>query len=195
MNHKVIFIIFLIVALIQLAVPAKMIFDSENVIAKGSTFKFQLDPIDPNDPFRGKYMTLRFKEREFKVDSCRQFGYADAFIEIYAGTNGLAKIKHVSFDKPSSDKTFLKAEVICEQHNQFDKEHPNLQQSHSKYVITYPFKKFFMNELGIQETEKKLQVILSDTTRIAYGEVSIQNGQSRLTSIKVDGTDISQLIN
>lgn len=194
MNHKVIFVIFLFVALIQLSVPAKMIFDSENVISKGTPYKFQLNPVDPNDPFRGKYMTLNFRENEFKIDSCSQFGYADAFIEIYTGLDGLAKIKAVSFDKPSSDKTFLKAQVYCDQYRHFENEKIDSQKSYSKYVITYPFKKYFMNELGIQETEKKLQTILRDTTRIAYGEVSIQNGQSRLTGIKVDGTDISQLI-
>lgn len=194
MNRKIIFIIFLFVALIQLAVPAKMIFDSENVITKGETFKFQLNPVDPNDPFRGKYMTLNFKENEFKIDSCSQIGYADAFIEIYTGPNGLAKIKNVSFDKPSSEKNFLKAQVYCDHYKHFQNQKHEPEKSYSKYVITYPFKRFFMNELGIQETEKKLRTILRDTTQIAYGEVSIQNGQSRLTAIKIDGTDISQLI-
>ena len=194
MNHKIILIIFLFVALIQLAVPAKMIFDSENVITKGKTYKFQLDPVDPNDPFRGKYMTLRFTENEFKVDSCTQSDYTDAYIEIQSGSNGFAKIKNISFDKPSSEKDFFKAQVYCEYYPHFDNQKLDPQKLENKYVVTYPFTKYFMNELGIAATEKKLQELLRDSTIIAYGEVSIKNGQSRLTAIKIDGNKIEDLI-
>lgn len=194
MNRKIIFIIFLIVALIQLAVPAKMIFDSENVIKKGETFKFQLDPIDPHDPFRGKYMTLRFTENEFTIDSCIQTGYVDAYIEIQSANNGYAKIKNISFDKPSSEKDFFKAKVYCEYYPHFENQKIDAQKSENKYVVTYPFTKYFMNELGIAAVEKKLLQLLRDSSAIAYGEVSIKNGQSRLTAIKVNGKKIEDMI-
>jgi len=194
MNKNVVLIIFLLVALVQLAVPAKMIFDSENVITKGKIFKFQLDPVDPNDPFRGKYMTLRFKENEFKVDSCLQIGYADAFIEVFSDDNGLAKIKNISFDKPSSGESFLKAKVYCEQYQQFDNQKARPAKSYSKYVVTYPFEKYYMNELDIKYTEKKLQQMLRDTSHVVYGEVSIKKGQSRLTAIKINGKAIEELL-
>ncbi|MBA4241981.1 MAG: GDYXXLXY protein, partial [Sphingobacteriaceae bacterium] len=50
-NKKLLLVTFCVVALIQLYVPAKMIFDSEDILTTGKEFKFKTEPIDPNDPF------------------------------------------------------------------------------------------------------------------------------------------------
>ena len=85
--------------LAQLFVPAKMIVDSERVIQKGKVYKFKLRPIDPNDPFRGKYMTLAFEEDNFKTDTCENAGWKPAFIYIDDSNSGYAKIKTISTSK------------------------------------------------------------------------------------------------
>ena len=59
---------FIAVALIQLLVPAKMIWDQEEVMRDGKVFRFKTEPIDPNDPFRGKYITLSFQEENTNID-------------------------------------------------------------------------------------------------------------------------------
>ena len=56
-----IFLIFLAVVLVQLVVPAKMIFDKEVILKTGTIYKFKTQPIDPSDPFRGKYVTLNYE--------------------------------------------------------------------------------------------------------------------------------------
>lgn len=66
-NKNIIIILFLIVAVAQLFVPLQMIYNQEDIINTGKIVKFQCEPIDPNDPFRGKYITLNFKESEIKV--------------------------------------------------------------------------------------------------------------------------------
>ncbi|MEO1626614.1 MAG: GDYXXLXY domain-containing protein, partial [Bacteroidota bacterium] len=52
---------FALVVLFQLAVPAKMIWDQEYVLAEGQSFRFKTRAYDPNDPFRGKYIRLAFE--------------------------------------------------------------------------------------------------------------------------------------
>ncbi len=45
----------------QISIPVKVIWDAEYVIDNGEEYKFRTEPIDPSDPFRGKYITLSFK--------------------------------------------------------------------------------------------------------------------------------------
>ncbi|MCG8571283.1 MAG: GDYXXLXY domain-containing protein, partial [Spirochaetes bacterium] len=56
---KVKIIAFIILAIIQLAVPVNMIIQSEKALTLGDEFKIKVIPIDPYDIFRGRYLTLR----------------------------------------------------------------------------------------------------------------------------------------
>jgi uncharacterized membrane-anchored protein len=58
-----------LVVIAQLYVPLQMMFNQEDIMKTGTEFKFQTAPIDPYDPFRGKYITLFFKEREITVQN------------------------------------------------------------------------------------------------------------------------------
>ena len=55
-------ILFLLLVLLQLYVPASVVFNQERVLFSGTSYKMQLAPIDPNDPFRGKYIILSYRE-------------------------------------------------------------------------------------------------------------------------------------
>ena len=72
-NKNIIIILFLLVALAQLFVPAQMIYNQEDILDTGKLVKFQCEPIDPNDPFRGKYITLNFKENRIKVKNFKNW--------------------------------------------------------------------------------------------------------------------------
>src|SRR5438067_7585866 len=64
---KVILIVFVVVAVAQLVVPVKMILGKETIISTGKEYKFRTAPVDPYDPFRGKYITLNFDANHFEV--------------------------------------------------------------------------------------------------------------------------------
>lgn len=194
MNRKMLLILFSLVIFIQLAVLVKMIWDSERVIKTGTAYQFELQPIDPNDPFRGKFMTLNFEQSEFKTDTCDvNFGYRDAFVVIKKGSDGFAKIKAVDFTKPIQDQAYIKAKVYCNAIYSpiINNSKPAI--SHYAYVIQYPFERYFMNENTIQIAEDKVRVAIRDTTKRVYGEVRIKDNQARLTSVQIDGVPIGEL--
>ena len=56
-----IFIIFIVVGLVQLFVPANMILNEETILKSGTVYKFKTRPVDPNDPFKGKYINLNYQ--------------------------------------------------------------------------------------------------------------------------------------
>jgi hypothetical protein len=53
-------ILFLMVALVQLALPAMRIHLYEKTLHEGTAYKFRTAPVDPYDAFRGRYVALRF---------------------------------------------------------------------------------------------------------------------------------------
>ena len=61
--------VFVLVALMQLFVPANMIWSREKVLNEGKIYKFKTAPIDPNDPFRGKYISLNFEQNAIEVNN------------------------------------------------------------------------------------------------------------------------------
>ena len=57
--------LFVVLALAQLYFPASMIWEQQKTIKGGKAFRFETAPVDPNDPFRGKYITLEFTAEDF----------------------------------------------------------------------------------------------------------------------------------
>lgn len=68
-----IFLIFVLVAALQLFIPAQMILKQETILKKGTAYKFKAQPVDPSDPFKGKYINLNYEIDSFKTnDSIRK---------------------------------------------------------------------------------------------------------------------------
>lgn len=45
--------------ILQLAVPGYFVFRHYNTLYTGESYKFEVAPYDPYDPFRGRYVALR----------------------------------------------------------------------------------------------------------------------------------------
>lgn len=52
--------IFIVVCLVQWAIPGLMIHKREQTLRKGEVFLFKTAPVDPYDAFRGRYVALGF---------------------------------------------------------------------------------------------------------------------------------------
>ena len=50
------FIIFIVVAIAQLFIPTQMILNQETILKTGKPYRFKTQPVDPSDPFKGKYI-------------------------------------------------------------------------------------------------------------------------------------------
>ena len=51
----------IIAAIVQLFVPTYMIWDRFDVLTTGQEVKIKVNPIDPYDAFRGRYVALRYR--------------------------------------------------------------------------------------------------------------------------------------
>ena len=112
MNRKIILPAFVIMSLVQLYIPAKMIFDAEYVLEDGKEFLFRTAPIDPTDPFRGKYIVLTFEEASAQVDPKEEwFQGAPLFVNLTTDEEGFAKIQSVAKEEPVDTEDYIKATI------------------------------------------------------------------------------------
>ena len=181
-TKSLIFAGFVVVAIVQLAVPAKMMFDQETILQKGTAYKFKVAPIDPTNPFRGKYISLYFDENRVKVISDTLWAYNESiFVELTVDENGFAKIKNVSKTMPASGDFFkAKAQYYYRQD--------------STLMIDYPFKEYYMEESKAPEAERQYNGTARDTTQTAYALVKVFRGDVALADVLINGQSIKDLV-
>lgn len=183
-NKKLLLITFCVVALIQLYVPTKMIFDSEDVLTTGKEFKFKTEPIDPNDPFRGKYITLRFEENHMEqLTDTNWVTNQDVYVELIRDVDGYAKIKTISKTEPSNTEDYVKSKVNY--YSQFNER---------VVYIDYPFERYYMEETKAPDAEIAYRESARDTSQNTYALVNIKKGQAVLKDVFINETSIKTIV-
>ncbi len=183
LSKKIIIIGFILIACVQLYVPAKMIYDQEDVLKSGNEYKFKAAPIDPNDPFRGKYITLRFEANSFSVQNINEWIQGEeVYVQIQADSTGYARIRSVLKEKPKNDPDYVKASIGY------------VDEVNLKLLINYPFDRFYMEESKAQPAEDMYRKSIIDSTQIAYALVHVKNGEAVIRDVMIDGISISDLL-
>jgi len=172
---------FIIVAIIQLAIPIKMIVGKENILSTGIEYKFHTAPVDPNDPFRGKYITLSFDANNFDVSN-DNFWHQDEDVYVLLGKDekGFAKIIDIAKQPPLDNKSdYVKAKIRYAYEN--------------KVTIDYTFNKFFMEESKAPNAESVYRQSARDTSQTAYALVCVKEGDAVLKDVIINGVSISAI--
>ncbi|MEM8938233.1 MAG: GDYXXLXY domain-containing protein [Bacteroidota bacterium] len=184
---KPIFSLFILMVLVQLFVPANMIWNNEDVLRTGKEFKFKTAPIDPNDPFRGKYIFLDFDNTTVEIPQEHDWKRGRAvYVSIEKDSMGFAVIKSISKKEPQQARDFIKAEVGFINSYQADKVTMN---------VRYPFERFYMEESKAYDAEITYRETRRDTTKTAYALVNIKEGDAVLKDVLIDGVPIAELVN
>ncbi len=89
-----------------------MILEKENILAEGREFRFKTAPIDPNDPFRGKFITLNFAANSIEVENDSDYHSDETvFVSIANNDSGFAQIVSISKERPVDDSDYVEARV------------------------------------------------------------------------------------
>jgi uncharacterized membrane-anchored protein len=180
MKTKILIAAFIVIALIQLLVPGRMILHYEKILETGKKYKFNIAPIDPSDPFRGKYLAISVREHHFAVDSINDWKKGE---EIYVSINtntpdSMAVISNISRLKPGTGTDFIVARVGYVYNKIMD--------------IEYPFDRYYMDESVIPEATVILAKAWSDTTQMSYIVVNAVDGKAVLNDIIISGKSIKE---
>ena len=178
--------LFLAVALVQIAVPLGMITSAEQVIGKGAAFKFKTRPVDPNDPFRGKFLVLGFEADSYI--SYEQLSWQkgqEVFVHLETGTDGFARVAFLSQEQPPEKaNTYVKASV----------QRSFTVDSGRKVLIDYPFDRFFVEETKAPKLEQVYRELNREEGTLVYALVNVRNGQAVLQDLMVNGRSLLELV-
>lgn len=181
---KTIWVFFVLMVLAQLYVPASMIWTSEDVLASGKAFKFKTAPIDPNDPFRGKYITLRYDIDRIEIPETHDWIEGEPlFVSLDEDPEGFAKIAAISKEKPGVTIDFVSAKVDFI--TSYEK---------TELIIEYPFERFYMEESKAYDAELTYRDSQRDSTQTTYALVHIKDGNAVLKDVLIDGIPIRELV-
>jgi uncharacterized membrane-anchored protein len=180
--------------------PAKMIFDREVILATGKDYKFKTKPIDPNDPFRGKYITLGFEENLVKEQSKNNWHTSETiYVLLTTDTEGFARIVSISKVKPLGNVDFVEAKVsFFSFFDPMQAGQDSLNQlksnTNTDLIIEYPFNRFYMEEFKAPLAEKVYRESLSDSSNVTYALVKIKDGEAVVKDIVINGISIKELV-
>lgn len=187
MIQKSIFWLFLLLALVQWAIPGNMIMEQETILKEGKAYNFETRPIDPADPFRGRYITLDFKENQFKMfkDSTWEEIHNDQpiFVELGTDSAGFVKILNVHKTEPNADYLKVKDWYTWTDGNDT-----------TRINLHYPFNRFYLEESKAPKAEEVYREARRDPSQQAWAVVKILNGQAVLEEVMLNGKPIIESI-
>ena len=162
-------IIFAVFALVVILIPVYLIFQSEAVLTGGHQHKLRLQGRDPFDPFRGKFLRLRFENR-VPCESGIKEGET-GFVLLEKDTSGFSHFSYVQKSRPSHSD-YLEAKVMSVYGGEAEMDFDNLN-------------KFFINEDVATEAEE----ILGDYAQMAPDKIHLTirvlDGEARIEDIIV----------
>ena len=185
-NIKILLPLFILVALAQLFVPAKMIFDREEILNTGKEFKFKVAPIDPSDPFRGKYISLNFEADRVGIQNTNGWKRGEQiYIILKNDSAGFAEIQSVTKVQPKSVVDFIAVKAGFTSSSYDNKD---------TLIIEYPFDRYYMKESKAYQAELKYRQSLLDTNTVTYASVYIKNGEAVLKDVLINGVSIKNIV-
>lgn len=132
MKNNKLLLLFAVVAIIQLATPLYMAWHWEDILQTGQRFYWVTAPVDPYDPFKGRYIDLRFSANTAPLIHNQQFDYGQtAYALIAEDATGKAFISSVSATPPAAGP-YVKVKIAYVQD----------QTAH----IELPFKRYYLPE-------------------------------------------------
>ena len=173
--------------LMQWFVPSKMIWDREVILKYGQEYLFECQPIDPNDPFRGKYITLRFSASNTSIpDSSSYERGQKIYLDFEKDDLGFAKISTIKREASSNLENSLIANVEMISGNKGA--------SNRLLYIKYPFERFYMEESKAKPAEDLYRTSARDTSSVTYAVVMIKDGVGVIKDVMIDGVPIANVV-
>lgn len=183
-NKSILWIAFIIMVAIQWAIATGSIYSHERILKTGTAFKFKIQPLDPNDPFRGKYISLRFALNTVSLSNTDRINSMNpVYVTIEKDNDGFAKFGSASTKTPASTQDYLQVSLTYM---------PDTGTRDAQ--VELPFDRFYMDEYKAPSAEKIYTQALLDTTKTTYALVYIKSGEGLIKNVFIGDTSIVDLL-
>ena len=175
--------LFGIVCFVQVGVITFQIINYERVLKEGEVFYFKVLPLDPYDPFRGRYVTLRFENTNnaplAEGEIAGETSKAYALLEHHEKGD---RIKEIRFKKPVQGD-FLEVNV-------YSTTRAKKGDSNTVY-FSLPFDRFYMREDIAPKAEKVLRARSGVNVK---AKLRVREGKGVIEDLMVEQTPLSQYV-
>lgn len=188
-KHKFRLIAFGLLALIQIAIPLSMISSLEAVVLKGSAYKFRTAPVDPYDPFRGKYVSLRFDMREYcsAIHPALPEKGDIAYILLSTDSAGFASIAGIQTYMPQTEgEDWLEVAV--------DFRYIHDDSTSACFGIDLPFDRFYMEEKKAPAAERAYWDANASDSLDCWAMVKVRDGEGVIENLYINELPINKWV-
>jgi hypothetical protein len=169
--NKLRLIIFILVALAQICVPASMIWKRQRTLREGRVWKFRTAPVDPVDAMRGRYLALRFEAEEFQ--SPEALSYRDTvYAKLKEGADGFAAVDQVS-EAPIAGDDVVQAQSFG--------------YYEGKAHLKFPFDRLWVTEANAPAAEQAYAAHSRREKIDAYATVRVIDGDAGIEELYIAG--------
>lgn len=162
---KYLFVALALMIIAQIGVPVSMMVSRFDTLKTGTEYKFKVEPVDPYDAFRGRYVAIRVDAKS----SIKEEGIQ--YAEITVNENGFATIEKTSKEKPQN-VDYIKAKM---------------KYSH----LQLPFERYYMEEKLAPRAET---VYRERARKDAYIKVKVKNGNTVIEGLYIDNIKIEDYL-
>lgn len=170
--------LFLLLALVQLAAPASIIWKRQRTFREGRVWKFRTAPVDPVDALRGRYLSLRF--------SAEDFAWTDpmpatdlAYLTLKEDADGFAVVDQISEHKPGGNNY-----LPVDRFGVYD----------NKGHVVFSFDKFWITEENAQAAEQAYLNHSSRKLNDAYVTVRVRDGDAAIEELYLGGQPLKEYL-
>lgn len=150
--------------------------------------QFQTQPVDPVNPFKGRYVALNFSENACSVKNGRKYRYGqDIYVHLVTDSNGYAKIFAISDKAPSFNQDYVRATVGYVSTESYD--------SSGILHINYPFDEYYMDEFKAPKAEALYRDSIIDPSLQTYALVKVYKGEAIVADLIINSKRVKDLIN
>lgn len=163
-----------------------MIRSQEKILKEGILYRFRMQPVDPYDAFRGRFIALTFEAPPLPGD--QSFGPdRPAYVKVGIDSAGYAALREIG-KTPFSDDDFIKVRVHYVEDNGLV--HYSLPDDLQRYYLNEKLapeaeKKYFELNMGRRQNENLVPV---------HAEVRILNGRAAIQELYFEGTPVDEYV-
>jgi len=179
-----------IMILAQFTVPYSMIHNRENILRKGELFRFKTRPIDPADPFQGRYVWLSFTEDYIPTPENKKLDIhykTPIYAILETDDDGFAYFTDWSREKPM-DGHFLKTRYLGVRS---DWNRETKSRTHKGLRIDIPFDRYYMDEEKAPRAEQLARDATLNTN--CWANIRILNGKAVIENVFAEGQSLRDL--
>jgi len=185
-------IILSLVILAQLVVPAFMVYKYENTLKNGELYRFKVRPIDPYDPFRGRFVYLSFDRQLVTYNGAESIKYGEfVFASLSKDTEGKAVFNEMFTEKPTTGN-YLKVK--------FFKDYGVYDKPANVYKIGFIFDRYYSRESKALKIENAIaensrrQGIADEEIETVTAAVRIKDGLGVIEELYVGDLTIHEYL-